>query len=117
MKNDTLNKHKKRIMIDLDGVLNQYKGKFDKNYIPPLKDGARNFLEELSVKYELKLFTTRDSNQTQKWLDDNELNKYFNGITNIKEPCYLIIDDRCMKFEGSYDEMLKKIDNYRPWWK
>ena len=31
---------KKTILFDLDGVLNTYDGKYDKNYIPPIKDGA-----------------------------------------------------------------------------
>ena len=32
---------KKTILIDLDGVLNAYDGKYDKNHIPSIKDGAR----------------------------------------------------------------------------
>ena len=31
---------KKTILFDLDGVLNTYDGKYDKNNIPPIKDGA-----------------------------------------------------------------------------
>ena len=40
---------KKTILIDLDGVLNTYTGPFDPNFIPPIKDGAREFLENLSM--------------------------------------------------------------------
>ena len=39
---------KKCIQIDLDGVLNEYSGKFDEDYIPKLKEGAYEFLENLS---------------------------------------------------------------------
>lgn len=46
-------KFKKRLLIDLDGVLNEYgKEKFDENYIPEIKKGAREFLEKLSIDYE-----------------------------------------------------------------
>ena len=27
------------ILFDLDGVLNTYDGKYDKTYIPPIRDG------------------------------------------------------------------------------
>ena len=39
----------KKILIDLDGVLNEYgKEKFNENYIPEIKVGAYEFLEILS---------------------------------------------------------------------
>jgi len=33
--------YKKVILIDLDGVLNNYDGNFDKDKIPSVKDGAK----------------------------------------------------------------------------
>ncbi len=40
---------KKKILIDLDGVLNEYgKEKYDENYIPEIKTGAFEFLDKLS---------------------------------------------------------------------
>lgn len=36
--------YKPTILVDLDGVLNEYgKEKFDENYIPPIKKGQKNF--------------------------------------------------------------------------
>ena len=44
----------KKILIDLDGVLNEYgKEKFNENYIPEIKVGAYEFLETLSKNAEL----------------------------------------------------------------
>ena len=37
-------KMKKTILIDLDGVLNDYVGNYDKDFIPPIKAGAKEFL-------------------------------------------------------------------------
>lgn len=51
---------KRTILIDLDGVLNEYNGKFDENFIPLIKEGAKEFLESLSKNFEFKLFTTRN---------------------------------------------------------
>ena len=42
--------NKKLISIDLDGVLNEYNGIFDKNIIPPIKKGAKDFIKELLQK-------------------------------------------------------------------
>ena len=40
-------------MIDLDGVLNIYNGKFAPDYIPPIKNGAKQFLQELVKEYDV----------------------------------------------------------------
>ena len=91
---------KKRIMIDLDGVLNNYT-KYDENYIPPIREGAAEFLNRLCSlnKYELILFTTRPEKLAEQWLGNNKINHYFKEITNIKKPASIYIDDRALKFE------------------
>ncbi len=109
--------YKKTILIDLDGVLNEYKGNYDKNLIPEPKEGTSEFLEKLNKDYELKLFTTRDEALARTWLEDNNLDKYFSSITNEKELSWLIIDDRCLKFEGDYDLLASQINNFKPWYK
>ena len=48
--------YKKTILIDLDGVLNTYTGEFKKEHIPPIKRGAKKFLEKLSKKFVIKIF-------------------------------------------------------------
>ena len=40
---------KKKILIDLDGVLNEYGNKpYDENFIPKIKKGAKEFIKEIS---------------------------------------------------------------------
>ena len=41
---------KSTILIDLHGVLNTYEGNFIETFIPPIKNGADEFLKELSKK-------------------------------------------------------------------
>jgi histidinol phosphatase-like enzyme len=43
-----MDKIKKTILVDLDGVLNTYNGEYDENSIPQMKDGAKEFLQNLS---------------------------------------------------------------------
>ena len=52
--------HKKLLMLDLDGILNEYYGVFKENEIPPIKFGTENFLKSLIEDYELKIFTSRN---------------------------------------------------------
>ena len=80
----------KKILIDLDGVLNEYgKEKFNENYIPKIKVGAYEFLETLSQSAELYLFTSRNLMLATKWLINNNLDKFFKDVTNVKLPSLL----------------------------
>lgn len=108
---------KKTILIDLDGVLNTYQGNFNPNLIPEIKDGAKVFIEQLSKKYDIKIFTTRNKLLTAKWLIENEIDKYIIDITNTKELSWLYIDDRCVLFKGDYEELENTIDSFIPWYK
>ena len=110
--------NKKTLMIDLDGVLSNY-SKYEENYIPDIKQGAKNFLEKLykSNKYELVLFTTRNTELAQKWLENKNIACYFKEITNIKKPAYIYIDDRALKFNGEFDKTFEEIEKFKVYWK
>jgi len=109
---------KKKILIDLDGVLNEYgKEPFDENFIPKIKNGAVEFIKELSEIAELYLFTTRNLLLSSKWLLENNLDKYFKDVTNVKIPSFLYIDDRCICFRGKYEETLDEIKKFKVYWK
>ena len=107
--------HKPTIMIDLDGVLNNYS--YYTKEIPELQNGAEEFLANLSKEYKLVLFTTRKKRLASKWLKTNKIDRYFSDITNIKYPAYIYLDDRAIKFEGNYNDTLKEIHNFKTYWK
>ena len=80
--------YKKVLLIDLDGVLNEYRGDFDKDFIPPIKIGAKAFIQGIAKTYELRLFTTRNKLLASKWLIENKLDKFFTeGRGIINESC------------------------------
>ena len=112
-----MSKFKKTLLIDLDGVLNVYQGNFDIDKIPEIKEGAKDFLEKLSVNYELKLFTTRNKILATKWLIENKIDNLFNDVTNIKDIAWLHIDDRCINFDGNYENLFNQIENFQVWYK
>ena len=89
-----MNKLKKTILFDLDGVLNTYDGNYNQNYIPPIKNGAYKLIKELSQDYKIVIFTTRNSLIASKWIVENGLDLYVENVTNVKVPAYLIIDER-----------------------
>lgn len=110
--------YKKTILIDLDGVLNDYGNKkFDENFIPTIKAGAKEFLDKLSQNSELYLFTSRNLILATKWLIQNNIDKYFKDVTNTKIPSYLYIDDRAICFNGDYKKALEDIENFKTYWK
>ena len=110
--------NKKKILIDLDGVLNEYgKEPFDENFIPEIKLGAKEFVKKLSEFGDLYLFTSRNLMLSARWLFENKLDKYFKDITNIKIPSFVHIDDRCVCFNGKYEDTLKEIKKFKVYWK
>lgn len=110
-------KIKKTILVDLDGVLNQYKGNYNKDFVEPIADGAYNFIKELSEDFKVVIFTSRNLLIASQWITDNKLADFVENVTNIKEPSYLIIDDRCINFRGDFEELKNKITNFKVWYK
>jgi len=108
---------KKKIFIDFDGVLNTYNGwKGNEELFEPLAD-TKEFLEKLSKTYEIYIFTTREKGNVCKWLIRYHLEVYIADVTNKKEPAYVYIDDRALKFDGDYRKILEDIENFKPHWK
>ena len=112
-----MNKFKKTILFDLDDVLNTYNGRYDENFIPPMKEGAYELIKELSIDYKIVIFTTRNSLIASKWIIENGLEKYIENITNVKIPAYLIFDDRCINFNGNYNELKEQIKKFEVWYR
>ena len=108
---------KKKILIDLDGVLNTYKGNYDKDYIEPITSEAYEFIKNLSKKYKIVIFTSRNLLNASKWIIENNLDKFVENVTNIKEPAYLMIDDRCINFDGDFSILRNRINNFQTWYK
>lgn len=110
--------YKKTIMIDLDGVLDNYTT-YDKNSIPEIKTGAADFIKRLDKtgKYELVLFTTRSPKLATEWLIQNKIDKYFKDVTNVKYPAYIYLDDRAIQFRGDYKTTFEKIEKFNIYWK
>lgn len=111
-------KNKRTILVDLDGVLNEYTGNYKHDIIPPIREGAKEFLKKLAKDYIVKIFTTRDRLLTLQWLKLYKIDESIvQDVTNLKEPAIHIIDDRALKFNGNYDDTYTEIKNFSVWYK
>lgn len=103
------------LLIDFDGVMHDYKGWDGSTPTggPILK--ARAALYQLESNFRLICFTTRPEKFVTSWL----LRYGFPSmkVTNIKEPAFLILDDRAITFTGEWtDGLLEQIKNFKPYW-
>lgn len=76
-----------------------------------------NLLKNYPKNNTIKIFTTRNLLQTAKWVFENNLINYIDDVTNNKGLSYLLVDDRCINFDGNYKDLLNKIDNFQVWYK
>lgn len=119
-------KGKKIILVDFDGVINSYKSGFDLYNIPdaPLL-GAFDFLEWAVQHYDVRIFSARCNDEFAvnimiNWFIRHGAKKeWLHQITFEpgKPSCHAIIDDRAMRFMGSFKSMsdLLKIGS-DPWY-
>lgn len=107
---------KKRIYMDFDGVLNTYTGWQGENELFEPKNGVEIFLKELSEKFEIYIFTTRNLLLLTEWLIKYDLRQYISNITNIKNPAFAYIDDRAVNFDGNYSKLISKLETFSPYW-
>lgn len=109
---------KKTILIDLDGVLNNYCGNYKEDVVSEAREGVKEFLKKLSEIYKIEVFTARNTKITVEWLIKNKLDKYISNVTNVKNPfACVILDDRALNFDGDFKKAYDEIINFKPHWK
>ena len=114
---------KQIISFDFDGVIHSYKSGWQgAEVIPdPIVPGIDKVINDLrEAGYYIVVVTTRCSYSAaraaiRKYLEDNNIQ--VDGITSIKEPCLVHIDDRTICFNGQTDGLVEQIKNFKPWHK
>ena len=104
---------KKTICVDFDGVLNEYDGYEEGNLGEPLT-GSKEFIKELRKKYKVVILTSRQKEQVINWLSNNGFPSM--KVTNRKIPAVAYIDDRAIRFNGSYIQTIYEAVNLKPYW-
>ena len=104
------------IAVDFDGVLNTYTGWNGKYDLYEPREDVDLFLKELSEKFNVIIFTTREVTSVSRWLDEYDLGDYVTEITNEKPRAICYIDDRGVNFDGDYQKVLKIVSDFRTHW-
>ena len=112
--------NRKTIMIDVDKTIHEYsEGWKDGTLYDIMIPGAKEAIDELSKDYEIVIFTSRlsavhDESEIERqkellseWLINNEI--YYDDMTADKRPASYYVDDKSIKFEGDWNEVLRQI--------
>lgn len=135
-----INFDKMTVAIDFDGVIHRYSQGYKKGdiYDPPIKGAARFIYDCMFEKnWSVFILSTRDPQQINTWVENvlfrgKELpfevtvipphQKFWNnkknlGITNRKIAAHVYLDDRGIRFEGTFEGMIDQIENFKTWQK
>ncbi len=107
-----------RILIDFDQTIHSYDNGWKDGVIyGNVIKGTKEAINILKEKYEIVIFTARLSQinenteeakqQIEEWL--REQNIYFDLVTADKMPAHFYIDDKAIRFEGNWNDILTKI--------
>ena len=115
----------KTVVFDFDGVIHSYtSGWLGETTIPdPPVPGIREALKEIhSAGHEVVVVSTRCATAKGKgaieaWLYNNGLREYIDKVCKEKPPAIAYIDDRAICFDGHPGTLLRKIQNFQPWYK
>lgn len=115
----------KTVVFDFDGVIHSYTSGWqgEGNIPDPPVQGIREALKEIhDAGYEVAVVSTRCATirghgAIEAWLYDNGLREYIDKVCKEKPPAVAYIDDRAICFDGHPETLLKKIQNFQPWYK
>jgi len=107
----------KRILtLDFDGVLNNYGGWNGEDDLSTPRDGVGAFLASLNEFFDVKIMSSREPAKIQNWLKENDLDQYISEILKKPVPFWLHIDDRALRFDGNYKDIVEEIEEFKPYW-
>jgi hypothetical protein len=105
------------VCVDLNGVLDRYRGWRDESHWDPPREGAREFLEALVREgFEVVVFTTRWAPDARRWLDAHGLLPFVREVTDRKPAAHVFVDDRAVCFRGDFARTLAEVVAFRAHW-
>lgn len=105
------------VCVDLDGVLNLYRGWKGPDHWPDPRPGAKAFLSSLLEEgYAVVIFTTRSLMGTAMWLYTHQFPWEQLEIANVKPPAVAYIDDRAIRFNGNFTAAFHELRHFKAHW-
>lgn len=106
----------KTVALDFDGVMNTYDGWRGEDVLFEPREGLADFLALLSTRYEIVIYTTREPHPVWDWLRQYGLEDFIADVTNGEKPkAVAYVDDRAVRFNGDYNEVLAVIEQPTHW--
>lgn len=104
------------VAVDFDGVLNKYDGWRGEDYLFKPQSGVNYFLKKLNEDYTVIIYTCRYHDKVREWLKKYGLDEYVEAVTSVKPRACAYIDDRAIKYDGNYQEVLDELNSFEAWW-
>ncbi len=110
----------KTIALDFDGVIHSYEsGWLGEGILEHPLEGAQDFIKDLQdrnfkvIIFSVRAATIKGQETIKQWLRQHGFSADIQ-ITNAKPKASLYVDDRGLRFEGNFDEVLDYIDYTNP---
>lgn len=107
------------IVLDFNGVLDQYVGWRGKVETFEPAEGVREFLEALHTRCNTVIIcsATMPIEVVEQWVIEHGFDDLIDYVTNHKTPAMCYVDDRGIQHNGDFAETLRLIDSFVPYWK
>ena len=104
--------------MDFDGVIHSYINPFNEFQLDPPTEGAIPWLHEMVEKFKVEVLTTRartpqGTNTVERWLSRQGAPPL--PITCQKGMAIVYLDDRAIRFEGTFPTAEEIFDAALPW--
>jgi len=106
------------VCVDLNGVLDTYRGwQGEVSWHPP-REGAADFLRSLRRDgFRVVVLTVREPGEARRWLEESGLSELVDEVTDRKPPALAYVDDRAVCFRGDYGATLEALRSFEPYWR
>jgi len=105
------------VAVDLNGVLDTYRGWKGPEHWDAPRPGAAEFLDALRARgYRVVIHTTRWRDDAEAWLRKHGLLDRVDLVTNEKVAAHVFVDDRAVCFRGDFDATLREIEAFSAHW-
>src|ERR671912_1737453 len=104
------------VCVDLNGVLDRYRGWKDPAHWDPPRRGAAGFLARLASEFQVIVFTTRYAPDARRWLRQHGLLRHVTAVTDRKPAAHVFVDDRAVCFTGSFRATLASVRSFKAHW-
>jgi FMN phosphatase YigB (HAD superfamily) len=116
-------KFQQTVAFDFDGVLHSYTSGWKGHDVipdPPVTGMVHVLLRLRTEGYRIAIFSTRGKTKAgreamAKWLTEHGF--VFDEICETKPSAFVLVDDRCICFDGNPDGLIDRIKGFKPWGK